>query len=98
MLKGSSSNKSLNHKLFILILSLFLLDTLFLNFFHTEKTLTVDKNCPADNFQVSTISDGQVNLFFIPGLFFLFFIYSLSWLAPYFWVTHRRVSRSPPLV
>jgi len=92
------SNLKLNKKLFILILALFLVDTLFLNFFHTEKTITVDKNCPADNFLSLSLSTGKINFFILPGFSFLFFIFLLSRPAKYEIFVHRQVSRSPPLI
>lgn len=92
------SNLKLNKKIFILILALFLVDILLLNFFHTEKTLTVDKNCPADNFLALSLSTGKINFFILPGIFFLFFILLLSRPAKYEIFFHRQVSRSPPLI
>jgi len=92
------ANLKLNKKLFILLLALFLVDTLFLNFFHTEKTITIDKNCPADNFLILSLSTGKINFFILPGFSILFFIFLLNRPAKQENFIRRRASRSPPLI
>ena len=54
-------------KLFNLaFLFIFLLITLFINFFHTETTLTRDDDCPACHFLNSTFTTTQINFFQLP--------------------------------
>lgn len=47
-------------------LFIFLSVTLFVNFSHTEKTLTDSDNCPACNFQNSSLTTNQINFFHLP--------------------------------
>jgi len=47
-------------------LFLFLFVTLFINFFHTEKTLCKNDTCPACNFQNSSLTTSQINFFHLP--------------------------------
>jgi len=54
-------------KLFNLaFLFIFLLITLSINFFHTEKTTKGNDNCPACHFQNSSLNTGQINFFHLP--------------------------------
>lgn len=54
-------------KLFnLFFLSVFLVVTLFINFFHTEKNFARDDNCPACNFQRSSLTTTQINFFHLP--------------------------------
>jgi len=54
-------------KLFNLaFLFIFLLITLFINFFHTETALTRDDDCPACHFLNSTFTTSQINFFHLP--------------------------------
>ena len=54
-------------KLFNLaFLFIFLLITLSINFFHTEKTNTSSDNCPACHFLNSTFTTSQINFFHLP--------------------------------
>jgi hypothetical protein len=56
-----------NQKLFnLLFLFVFLIITLFINFFHTEKIFTKDDNCPACNFLHSSLTTTQINFFHLP--------------------------------
>ncbi len=48
-------------------LFIFLLVTLFINFFHTEKTLAENDNCPACNFLHSSLTTNQINFFHLPS-------------------------------
>jgi len=47
-------------------LFLFLFIVLFANFLHTEKTLKEDDNCPACQFQHSSLTTAQINFFSLP--------------------------------
>jgi len=47
-------------------LFIFLLITLFINFFHTEKTSASSNNCPACHFLNSTFTTSQINFFHLP--------------------------------
>ena len=49
-------------------LLLFLLLTLFVNFFHTETDALGHKDCPACHFQNSTLTTAQVTVFCLPQL------------------------------
>lgn len=60
MIKGHKRN------LIPAFLFIFLFVTLFINFFHTEKTLTESDNCPACNFQNSSLTTSQINFFHLP--------------------------------
>jgi len=54
-------------KLFNLaFLFIFLLITVSINFFHTEKTTKGNDNCPACHFQNSSLNTGQINFFHLP--------------------------------
>ena len=44
----------------------FLLITLFINFFHTEKTVLSKDNCPACHFLNSSLTTSQINFFRLP--------------------------------
>jgi hypothetical protein len=46
----------------------FLLTTLFINYFHTEKCLYANNACPACHFQNSTLATNQINFFLLPQL------------------------------
>lgn len=47
----------------------FLFLTLFINFFHTEKSIRTSDSCPACHFQNSTLMTSQINFFHLPQLF-----------------------------
>jgi len=49
-------------------LFIFLLITLFINFFHTEKAATRDDDCPACHFLKSSSTTSQINFFRLPPL------------------------------
>ncbi len=66
-------------KLFnLLFLFLFLAVTLFINFFHTEKTPKDDQYCPACRFQHSSLASNTINFFNLPQLLFLEILKSLE--------------------
>jgi hypothetical protein len=79
-------------------LLVFLFTTLFINFFHTDKTVLSKDNCPACNFQHSTLATSQIHFFQLPQLYLLeplktFYSFSYSktsYLNP--------TSRSPPQI
>lgn len=76
----------------------FLFVSLFINFFHTEKTLTQNDNCPACQFQNSSITTSQINFFYIPPPSIL----SINKSSESFNYTHfffvDPTSRSPPQI
>ncbi len=55
----------------IIFLFTFLAVTLFINFLHTEETLTENDNCPACNFLNSSFTTSQINFFHLPQLLLL---------------------------
>jgi len=55
----------------LLFLFLFLTVALFINFFHTEKTIKKSDSCPACHFQSSSFTTHTINFFVHPQLFFL---------------------------
>ena len=76
----------------------FLIITLFINFFHTEKTALSKDNCPACNFQHSALATTQIHFFQLPQLYLLeplktFYSFSYSK------ISHLNpISRSPPQI
>jgi hypothetical protein len=52
----------------LLFLSIFFSVTLFANFFHTERTVDDNDNCPACHFLNSTFLTTQIHLFHLPPL------------------------------
>jgi len=84
-------------KIFNLVfLFLFLNLTLFINFFHTEEIISDTDNCPACQFQNSSITTSQINFFILPPPpitgnledFYSFDYHSIIYIEP--------SSRSPP--
>jgi hypothetical protein len=77
-------------------LFVFLSLTLFINFFHTEENITDTDNCPACQFQNSSITISQINFFILPpppitgevDVFYSFDCHSTFFIEP--------SSRSPP--
>ena len=55
----------------LLFLFVFLIITVFINFFHTEKAFAKDDNCPACNFQNSSLTTSQINFFYLPTVILL---------------------------
>jgi len=71
MIKGRKLKQGRKKLLNLLFLSLFLSITLFVNFFHTEKTVKDNPFCPACHFQSSSFTTNTVNFFIPTQLFFL---------------------------
>jgi len=63
----NNSKKLLNLAFLIIFLSLIV----FINFLHTEKTLTCNNFCPACHFLNSTFATSQINFFHLPPLYLL---------------------------
>jgi len=90
-----NGRKKLFNLTFLLI---FLTLTLFVNFFHTEEIITDTDNCPACQFQCSSVTTGHINFFFLPPpqiagnleIFYSFDYQSVYSIDP--------VSRSPPKI
>jgi hypothetical protein len=59
----NSKTKKLFNLAFLFI---FLVVTLFINFFHTEKIILKNDNCPACHFLNSSITTSQINFFHLP--------------------------------
>lgn len=82
----------------VIFLFLFLGVILFINFFHTEKDIQNNKDCPACHFQNSTLTTSQINFFHLPQLYLLetiktfdsFNYEELFYIEP--------ASRSPPII
>ncbi len=91
----SKRNKKLFNLAFLLV---FFSITLFINFFHTEKTIARDDNCPACHFLSSAFATSQIHFFHLPPLsplgiyktFYSFDYASLFIIEP--------TSRSPPQI
>jgi len=91
----SRRNKRLFNLAFLLV---FFSITLFINFFHTEKTVARDDNCPACHFLNSTFATSQIHFFHLPplsslGIYkpFYFFNYTFLFII-------EPTSRSPPQI
>jgi len=85
-------------KLFNLaFLFIFLTVTLFINFFHTEKTITnkID-DCPACQFLSSSFTTSQINFFYLPTPSFSGFLKLLYSFNYTYTVNIEPSSRSPP--
>jgi len=82
----------------LLFLLIFLFATLFINFFHTDKTVLSKDDCPACNFLHSTLATSQINFFQLPQL------YLLETLKTFYSFSYQKIfsliptSRSPPQV
>jgi hypothetical protein len=77
-------------------LFLFLLVSLFINFFHCEKTLTRNDNCPACQFLDSSLTTNQIDFFHLPPPSILGILKSLESLNHTFILSSSPTSRSPP--
>jgi hypothetical protein len=79
-------------------LFVFLFIVIFANFLHTEKTLTEDDNCPACQFQHSSLTTAHINFFSLPTPSFLRILKSFESFnyALIFSITPN--SRSPPQI
>jgi len=58
-------SKTRYHLVFLFI---FLLTTLFINYFHTNECFRTHNLCPACHFQSSTLATSQINFFHLPQL------------------------------
>ncbi len=82
----------------LVFLHIFLFTTLFINFFHTDKTVLSKDDCPACNFLHSTLATSQINFFHLPQL------YLLDSLKTFYSFSHQKIfslnptSRSPPQI
>ncbi|MCP2598146.1 hypothetical protein NLC36_02195 [Candidatus Aminicenantes bacterium AC-335-L06] len=81
----------------LVILFLFSIVTLFIDFLHTETTLSSKEFCPACNFHNSSITTGKFNFLSLPSLVFIkvlkifdFFNYNQEYIV-------NPSSRSPPI-
>lgn len=91
----SAKKIKLLHFSFLLV---FLCTTLFINFFHTDKTVLSKDNCPACNFLHSALATSQINFFQLPQLYLLeplktFYSFSYSRIS-----SLNPTSRSPPQI
>ena len=91
---GMRNNRQKRFNLAILFIFLFII--LYTNFLHTEKTLSEDDNCPACQFQHSSLSTAQINFFCVPTLSFFHFLKSYESFNYYFIFSLIPNSRSPP--
>ena len=82
----------------LIFLLLFIGVALSANFLHTEKTLAQDDNCPACQFQHSSLTTAQINFFILtPPAFFNLF--KSQEFIPYICVIPVTLnSRSPPQI
>lgn len=79
-------------------LSLFLFITLFFNFLHTEKTLTANENCPACQFQNSSLTTSQIHFAFLPQPSVLGLLKTVDKFHYNYISTVHPASRSPPQI
>ncbi len=82
----------------LIFLFIFLAVTLFINFGHTEHTLTSQEDCPACHFLNSTFTTCQINFFHLPppsvtGVLKDFYFFNYTYI-----VLIAPSSRSPPEV
>jgi hypothetical protein len=90
-------NKKSRRIFHLLILGTFLALTLFINFLHTDHSISSSKTCPACRFQGSTLTTSQINFFQIPQLFVLDSLKISEDSAGNQVFLVRPASRSPPL-
>jgi hypothetical protein len=79
-------------------LFIFLLVTLFINFFHTEKNILKNDNCPACHFLNSSITTSQINFFHLPPLSILGALKTFELFRHTYIPIITPSSRSPPQV
>ena len=77
-------------------LFLFLLVSLFIHFFHCEKTLAQNDNCPACQFQSSSLTTSQIDFFHLPPPSILGILRSLESFNYTYILPANPTSRSPP--
>jgi hypothetical protein len=82
----------------IAFLFLFLAITSSINFLHTEHTLAKDDNCPACQFQSSSLTTAQINFFFLPPPSFFKILRSYVFFNYTFIFSLTPNSRSPPQI
>ncbi len=82
--------------LFVLILQIFL--TSFINFFHTERIITKNKNCLACQFLKSFYLENEIEKIFIPQPTLISTLKPQN--TPHYIVTHQvfEFSRAPPFI
>ncbi len=89
--------KRKHFRLSLIFLFIFFLVTVSINFFHIEKTIIENANCPAGNFLHSTLTTAHINFFFMPAPGFLNLIQTVDFFHYNdLFAIHTR-SRSPPL-
>jgi len=88
----SDQKKFLN----LIFLGFFFTITLFINFLHTETTITKKDNCPACQFQTSALSTCQIAFFHLPPPPISGFVDSASIFEYICLFTVENSSRSPP--
>lgn len=79
-------------------LFLFLFVSLFVNFFHIEKTLSPNENCPACHFQHSSLTTNQINFFHLPLPSILGILKFLESFNHTYILSINPTSRSPPQI
>jgi hypothetical protein len=77
-------------------LFLFLLFTLFIDLFHTEKSFKEDKNCPACNFHKLSDATSQIHFFYVPPLTLSFLLRLIPSFKYVYLFSNYFSSRSPP--
>jgi hypothetical protein len=82
----------------LIFLFIFILVVLSVNFLHTEKTIKEDNNCPACQFQHSSLTTAQINFFILSPPAFLNLLTSQEFFnyVCFFAITSN--SRSPPQI
>jgi hypothetical protein len=70
--------------------------TLFINFFHTEETLTEERDCPACQFMHSSLTISQINFFILPQLSVIGFLQTIQSSHYVNILAVHPFSRSPP--
>jgi hypothetical protein len=88
-----------NKKLFNLAFLLFyLVIVLTINFFHTEKTLGRDDDCPACHFLNSSFTTSQINFFHLPLLSIIGILKTFESFNYLYLFIIEPSSRSPPQI
>ncbi len=82
----------------LIFLFLFICVALSANFLHTEKTLAKDDNCPACQFQHSSITTAQINFFVLTPPVFFSLIKSQEFFPRICVIPITLKSRSPPQI
>jgi len=88
--------KSYRKQFNIAFLLIFLFLTLTINYFHTEDTLRQSENCPACQFQNSTLMTSQIHFFHLPQLLALESLRLFESSIPSHLIFITPSSRSPP--